>query len=100
MADPKTLERKSKMTQSTERHPADQEPDCTCTQVDVDLFDPRSCEFHNPRSSWNQEQRAEARILADFLSAEARVREAFTSYVRAAQECMEARERVEGRLHG
>ena len=84
------------MAQSRAQHPADQEPDCTCEQVVVDLFDPRGCEFHNPRSAWNQEQRAVRRILADYLAAEVRVREAFTAYVRAAQECLEARERVGG----
>jgi hypothetical protein len=32
------------------RHqPDDREPECTCTQVDVDLFDARFCEAHGGR---------------------------------------------------
>ena len=34
------------------------EPECTCQQTDVDLFDPRGCELHNESSSWNVEYRA------------------------------------------
>lgn len=36
----------------------DQEPGCTCTQTDVDLFDARGCELHDPESFWNVDLRA------------------------------------------
>jgi hypothetical protein len=36
----------------------DQEPGCTCTQTDVDLFDARGCELHDPNSWWNVALRA------------------------------------------
>jgi hypothetical protein len=36
----------------------DQEPRCTCTQTDVDLFDARGCELHDPESWWNVALRA------------------------------------------
>ena len=29
------------------------EPECTCEQTDVDLFDARGCEYHDADSSWN-----------------------------------------------
>ena len=35
-----------------------QEPECECTQTDVDLFDAASCECHNPASPWNVRLRA------------------------------------------
>jgi hypothetical protein len=35
-----------------------QEPECECTQTDVDLFDAAGCEFHNPASQWNARLRA------------------------------------------
>jgi hypothetical protein len=34
------------------------EPECTCTQTDVDLFDACGCEFHEPTSAWNRLFRA------------------------------------------
>ena len=34
------------------------EPECECTQTDVDLFDSRGCEFHDSRSHWNAQHRA------------------------------------------
>jgi hypothetical protein len=30
-----------------------QEPECECSQTDVDLYDPRGCEYHDPASPWN-----------------------------------------------
>jgi len=30
------------------------EPECTCTQTDVDLFDARGCDFHSDRSDYNR----------------------------------------------
>ena len=36
----------------------DQEPDCECRQTDVDIFDPRGCEYHDSRSEWNVRLRA------------------------------------------
>jgi hypothetical protein len=33
------------------------EPECECRQTDVDLFDARGCEFHDPDSRWNVAQR-------------------------------------------
>ena len=35
-----------------------QEPECQCSQTDGDLFDPRSCEYHNSASAWNVRLRA------------------------------------------
>ncbi len=32
------------------------EPECTCHQTDVDLFDARGCELHDSRSGWNYRQ--------------------------------------------
>jgi hypothetical protein len=34
------------------------EPDCQCTQTDVDVFSVRDCEIHNPSSEWNELRRA------------------------------------------
>jgi hypothetical protein len=31
-----------------------EEPECTCTRTDVDLFDACGCEFHDPGSAWNR----------------------------------------------
>jgi hypothetical protein len=42
------------MTQLDDEWP---EPDCTCTQVDVDYFDASTCEYHHPFSDWNVRQR-------------------------------------------
>lgn len=42
----------------------DAEPDCTCTQTDVDQFDARGCELCDPRSTWNEQQRREAAFYA------------------------------------
>jgi hypothetical protein len=42
------------MTQLDDEWP---EPDCTCTQVDVDYFDASTCEYHHPLSAWNVRQR-------------------------------------------
>lgn len=36
----------------------DQEPECTCHQTDVDLFDARGCDAHDSNSPWNVKQRA------------------------------------------
>ena len=30
------------------------EPECTCTQTDVDQFDACGCEFHEPASAWSR----------------------------------------------
>lgn len=38
-----------------------QEPECECSQTDVDQFDPRGCEYHDSASSWNARQRAVTR---------------------------------------
>ena len=35
-----------------------QEPECQCSPTDVDLFDPRACEYHNSASTWNVRLRA------------------------------------------
>jgi hypothetical protein len=35
-----------------------EEPECTCTQTDVDMFNPFTCEYHNDRSRWNARLRA------------------------------------------
>lgn len=35
-----------------------QEPECECAQTDVDLFDPRGCEYHDSMSPWNVRLRA------------------------------------------
>ena len=35
-----------------------QEPECECAQTDVDLFDPRGCEYHDSTSPWNVRLRA------------------------------------------
>ena len=35
-----------------------QEPECECSQTDVDLFDPRGCEYHDSTSPWNVRRRA------------------------------------------
>ena len=35
-----------------------QEPECECSQTDVDLYDPRGCEYHDPASPWNVRRRA------------------------------------------
>ncbi len=35
-----------------------QEPECECSQTDVDLFDPRGCEYHDSASLWNVRRRA------------------------------------------
>ena len=35
-----------------------QEPECECRQSDVDMFDAKGCEFHNPSSPWNVRLRA------------------------------------------
>ena len=34
------------------------EPDCSCMQRDVDLFDAHGCEFHDPASGWNELRRS------------------------------------------
>jgi hypothetical protein len=34
-----------------------QEPECECRQTDVDQFDARGCEFHDPSSTWNVRMR-------------------------------------------
>jgi hypothetical protein len=34
------------------------EPECECAQTDVDLFDPRSCGYHDSMSPWNVRLRA------------------------------------------
>jgi hypothetical protein len=34
------------------------EPDCQCTQTDVDVFSVRDCEIHNLSSEWNELRRA------------------------------------------
>ncbi len=36
----------------------DQEPECTCHQTDVDLFDCRGCDAHDSNSPWNVRVRA------------------------------------------
>jgi hypothetical protein len=35
-----------------------QEPECECAQTDVDLFDPRGCEYHDSMSPRNVRLRA------------------------------------------
>ena len=35
-----------------------QEPECECSQTDVDRFDPRGCEYHDSNSPWNVRLRA------------------------------------------
>jgi hypothetical protein len=35
-----------------------QEPACECAHTDVDLFDPRGCEYHDQSSPWNVRLRA------------------------------------------
>jgi hypothetical protein len=35
-----------------------EEPECSCTQSDVDMFDARGCELHDSRSKWNRRRRA------------------------------------------
>lgn len=35
-----------------------QEPECTCTQTDADLFDASTCEYHDAASPWNVARRA------------------------------------------
>lgn len=51
----------------------DDEPDCTCQQTDVDQFDARGCEYHDPASEWNRRQRAaELAKLAELAKVEAR----------------------------
>ncbi len=35
--------------------PRNDEPECTCTRVDVDLYDARGCELCDPQSGWNRE---------------------------------------------
>jgi hypothetical protein len=35
-----------------------QEPECECSQTDVDLFDQRGCEYHDSTSPWNMRLRA------------------------------------------
>ena len=39
------------------------EPECNCTRVDVDLYDPRGCEFHDDDSDWNRRQKRIDRAL-------------------------------------
>jgi hypothetical protein len=34
------------------------EPECQCVQSDVDLFDARGCDLHDPNSIWNARLRA------------------------------------------
>lgn len=34
------------------------EPECTCAQTDVDLFDSCGCELHDSRSPWNALRRS------------------------------------------
>jgi hypothetical protein len=34
------------------------EPECECTQTDVDVFDPRGCPYHDSHSPWNVRRRA------------------------------------------
>ena len=41
------------------------EPECSCTQLDVDYFDNRNCEVCNPQSSWNREIEALEAQLKD-----------------------------------
>ncbi len=36
----------------------DQEPECSCQQTDVDLFDARGCDAHDSNSPWNVRMRA------------------------------------------
>ena len=36
----------------------DHEPECSCRQIDVDLFDARGCELHDLESAWNMTLRA------------------------------------------
>jgi hypothetical protein len=45
-------------TNMTREDLEDHEPECECRQIDVDLFDSRGCEFHDPLSSWNVRKRA------------------------------------------
>jgi hypothetical protein len=35
------------------------EPECSCRQTDVDRFDARGCELHDPSSAWNTAIRAD-----------------------------------------
>lgn len=42
-----------------------QEPDCTCRQTDVDIFDARGCEFHDRASRWNVRRRAVTAVQQD-----------------------------------
>ena len=35
-----------------------EEPECTCSQSDVDLFDARGCELHDDASRWNRIRRS------------------------------------------
>jgi hypothetical protein len=34
------------------------EPECSCRQTDVDMFDPRGCPYHDAMSPWNVRLRA------------------------------------------
>jgi hypothetical protein len=34
------------------------EPECECSQTDVDVFDPRGCPYHDSLSPWNVRRRA------------------------------------------
>ncbi len=36
----------------------EQEPECSCHQTDVDLFDARGCDAHDSNSPWNVRMRA------------------------------------------
>ena len=47
-----------------------QEPDCGCSQADVDLFDSRGCELHDPASPWNLRVQAVTLIRDHEVSAQ------------------------------
>ncbi len=53
-----TADVKRLIRQGEEKAIANSEPDCTCHQSDVDLFDPSGCEYHDSESNWNMARRA------------------------------------------
>jgi hypothetical protein len=47
------------------------EPECTCEQTNVDVFDPRGCDLCYSQSSWNREMRrleGELEDVADMIA--------------------------------
>jgi hypothetical protein len=43
------------------------EPECTCTQTDVDQFDAYGCEFHEPTSAWSRLLRVVAALREEVV---------------------------------